>query len=340
MFCMTRLRLERANRFWRSVFGALALAAASGPALAQHYPSHPVRVILPVPPGGGIDAVGRILTQQLSEALGERFISENRPGASTVIGSASVARATPDGYTLLVSAPVFIVGPLVMKNVPYDPFKDFAPVTEIAVGPLVLVTAAKFPANNLAELIARAKAYPGEISIATPGIGTIQDFAVAMLRLKTGIKVLIPAYNGAGPAVVDVMSGQVSATFAAVSSALPLVRSGRLKVLGIPSIARSALVPEMPTIAESGPPEYKAALADFEFLNWIGLWAPAKTPQNIVEQLQKTVALVVHRPELKQLLAAQGLEPVGSTPEQFADYTRDEYAKYAKLIRDANLKFE
>lgn len=337
---MMKYPRKRAFRFWHCIFCVFALIAAGGPAQAQSYPSRPVRIILPVPPGGGVDALGRILAQQLSEALGERFVAENRSGASTVIGSTAVARAAADGYTLLVNAALFITGPLIAKNVPYDPLKDFAPVTQIAGGPLLLVTSAKFPANNIAELIALAKARPEELSIANPGTGSTMDFAQAMFRLKTGIKVLTPAYNGTAPAVVDVMTGQVSATFTTAPSALSFVRNGRLKVLAIPSKARSALVPEMPTVAESAPAELRGALEDFEFINWSGLWAPAKTPKDIVGKLQRTVAQIVQRPEVRKLLASQGLEPVASTPEEFADYIRDEYSKHARLIRDAGLKFD
>lgn len=340
MSYIAKLSLRRTSRLWRELFCALALIAAGGAAVAQTYPSRPVRIILPVPPGGGVDALGRILAQQLSEALGERFVAENRSGASTVIGSTAVARATPDGYTLLVNAALFITGPLIAKNVPYDPVRDFAPVTQVAAGPLLLVSSSKFSANNIAELIALARARPEELSIANPGTGSTMDFAQAMFRLKTGIKVLTPAYNGTAPAVLDVMTGQVSATFTTAPSALSFVRNGRLKVLGVPSKVRSPLVPEMPTIAESAPPDLRIALADFEFDNWSGLWAPAKTPRDIVSKLQRTVAQIGQRSEVRQLLAAQGLEPVGSTPEQFADYIRDELDKHSRLIRDAGLKFD
>jgi tripartite-type tricarboxylate transporter receptor subunit TctC len=334
------LKSMATTTLWRCFFLALALIASGGAALGQSYPSRPVRVVLPVPPGGGVDALGRIVAQQLSDALGERFIAENRPGASTVIGSTTVARATPDGYTLLVNAALFITGPLISKNVPYDPVTDFVPVTQIAGGPLLMVASAKLPAANLAEFIAMAKARPGEMSIANPGTGSTMDFAQAMFRLKSGIKVITPAYNGTGPAVTDVMTGQVSATFTTAPSALSLVKSGRLKVLGVPSKVRSTLIPEMPTISESAPPDLRDALADFEFINWSGLWAPAKTPKDIVDKLQRTVAQVVQRAEVRQLLASQGLEPVASTPEHFAGYIRNELAKHARLIKDAGLKFD
>jgi tripartite-type tricarboxylate transporter receptor subunit TctC len=329
----SRLSMQRAIPVWRCIVCALALVAAGGPAIGQSYPSRVVRVVLPVPPGGGVDAVGRILAQRIGEELGQSFVVENRAGASTVIGSAYVARAAPDGYTLLVNASLLILGPLITKNVPYDPLTDFAPVTQIATGPLLLVSSAKFPAGGIADLIALAKARPGQLSIANPGTGSSMDFAQAMFRLMAGIDVITPAYKGTGPAVVDVMSGEVSATFTTIPSALSLVRDGRLKALGVSSRTRSALVPEVPTVAESG-------LAGFEFNTWNGMWAPAKTPRDIVAKLQAAAARAVQFPAVRQLLVAQGLEPVGSTPEQFADYIRSDVAKHARLIRDANLKFE
>ncbi len=325
---------------WRRLALALALVTLGGAGFAQGYPSRPVRVVLPVPPGGGLDVVGRIVTQQLSDALGERFIPENRAGASTVIGSSAVARAAPDGYTLLVNSALLITGPLISKNVPYDPIGDFTSISQIVGGPLVLVTSAKFPSDNVADFIARARAHPGELSIANPGTGSTMDFAQAMLRHKTGIAVITPAYNGTGPAVNDVMTGNVSATFTTAPSAMSLVRGGRLKVLGIPSKARSALLPELPTLAEGAPPDLRDALADFEFINWSGMWAPARTPRDIVARLQRTLAQTMTRAEVRQLLAAQGLEPVVSTPEEFDAFNREELAKHAKLIREAGLKFE
>lgn len=325
--------VQRVFPLWRWVVCVLALSALAAPAVAQNYPSRVVKIILPVPTGGGVDTVGRILAQRLSDELGQTFIVENRPGASTTIGSAYAARATPDGYTLLVNASLLILGPLISKNVPYDPLTDFAPITQIATGPLLLVSSAKFPANGIAELIALAKARPGELSIANPGTGSSMDFAQAMFRLMAAIDVITPIYKGTGPAVVDVMSGAVTATFTTVPSAISLVRSGRLKALGVSSKTRSALVPEVSTVAESG-------LAGFEFNTWNGFWAPAKTPQDIIVRLQAAAAHAVHLPEVRQQFLAQGLEPVSSTPEQFAEFIRADVDKHARLIRDAKLKFE
>ncbi len=312
---------------------AAALGAPASSALAQNYPNRMVRIVVPQPPGGGVDAVGRILAPRLADALGQSVIVENRSGAAGVIGSASVTRAAPDGYTLLVNAAVLIMGPLVSKDVPYDPLTDLAPITLTDTNPLLLVTMANSPANNVADLINMARARPGQISIANPGSGSHMDFAQAMFRLAAGIQVLTPVYKGNSPVMVDVMSGQVNATFTSIPTALTLVQGGRLKILAVTSPTRTSLMPQIPTVAESG-------LPDFESVGWHGVWAPAKTPRDILGKLQTTIARVVRSPEVGQLFAAQGLEPTSSTPEQFADYIRGEYTRYAKLIREAGLKFD
>jgi len=331
--CQRRIAVKFTHVLRRTFACLLALSLAAGAALAQTYPNRVVKVVVPQPPGGGVDTVGRMLAQRLGDELGQSFIVENRPGASGVIGNAYVARAAPDGYTLLVNASLLILGPLISKNIPYDPVSDFAPVTEIASGPLLFVASAKLPVASIRDLIALAKASPGKLSIANPGVGSSMDFAQAMFRQMTGVQVITPAYKGSNPAMVDVLSGQVTASFVTVPTALSLVRDGRLRALGVSSRARSQLVPEVPTVAESG-------LPGFEFNTWNGLWAPAKTPRDIVVKLQKAASRALQLPEVKQLLVAQGLEPVGSTPEQFADYIRGELAKHAKLIKDAGLKFE
>jgi len=221
---------------------------------------------------------------------------------------------------------------LVSKDVPYDPLTDFAPITETDVNPMLLVASASFPANSVGELIALAKSRPGQISIALPGAGSSMDFAQAMFRVMAGIQVLTPVYRGNSPVMADVVSGQVNATFTSIPTALSLVQSGRLKALAVGSRTRTTLMPNVPTVAESGLPE-------FESVGWHGVWAPAKTPRDIVDKLQAALARIVRRPDVSKLLAAQGLEAVGSTTDQFAEYIRHEYAKHAQLIKDAGLKF-
>jgi tripartite-type tricarboxylate transporter receptor subunit TctC len=312
---------------------ALASIAPGAPLQAQSYPNRVVRIVVPQPPGGGVDTVGRILAPRLADSLGQSFIVENRSGAAGVIGSASVARAAPDGYTLLVNATVLIMGPLVSKDVPYDPLTDFAPITQTDSNPMVLVTAANSPANNVSDLIALAKARPGQLSIANPGAGSSMDFAQAMFRLAAAVQVLTPVYKGNSSVMVDVMSGQVNATFTSIPTSIALVQGGRLKILAVTSRVRTPLLPQVPTVAESG-------LPDFESVGWHGMWAPAKTPRDIVGRLQAALARIVRSPEVGQLFAAQGLEPASSTPEQFAEYIRREYDRHARLIRDAGLKFD
>ena len=312
---------------------ALAMGAHGPSALAQGYPNRVVKIIVPQPPGGGVDTVGRILAPRLGEALGQTFIVENRAGAAGVIGSAVVARAAPDGYTLLVNAGVLIMGPLVSKDVPYDPLTDFAPITQTDVNPMLLVASVSLPANSVGELIALAKSRPGQISLALPGAGSAMDFSQAMFRHMAGIQVLTPVYRGNSPVMADVVSGQVNATFTSIPTALSLVQGGRLKVLAVTSRTRSTLMPNVPTVAESG-------LPDFESVGWHGFWAPAKTPRDIVGKLQAALARIVRTPEVSKLLAAQGLEAVGSTPEQFAEYIRSDYDQHVRLIKDAGLKFQ
>ncbi len=312
---------------------ALAAGAYAPWAAAQTYPSKVVRVVVPQPPGGGVDTVGRILATRLGPMLGQTFIVENRAGAGGLIGSAAVAKAPPDGYTLLVNAGVLIMGPLRSKDVPYDPLTDFTPISETDSNPMILVATPSLPANSVSELIAMAKARPGEVSLANPGAGSAMDFCQAMFRVMAGIQVLTPLYKGNSPVMADVMSGQVNATFTSIPTAISLIQGGRLKVLAVTSRTRSSLMPKVPTVAESG-------LPDFESVGWHGFWAPAKTPRDIVNRLQAALARIVKSPDVVPLLAAQGLEPVGSTPEQFAEYIRSEYSKAEKLIRDAGLKLE
>ncbi len=322
-----------ARRALRRFALALAFAAGVQGAQAQGYPSKIVKVIVPQPPGGGVDTVGRILTTRLGPLLGQTFVAENRAGAGGVIGSAAVAHAAPDGYTLLVNAGVLIMGPLRSKDIPYNPLTDFAPISQTDLNPMILVATPSLPANNVGELITLAKAHPGEVSIANPGAGSSMDFCQALFRVMSGIQVLTPLYKGNSPVMVDVMSGAVSATFTSIPTAISLVQSGRLKVLAVTSRARTSLMPQVPTVAESG-------LPNFESVGWHGFWAPAKTPREIVNRLQLALAKIVKSPDVVPLLAAQGLEGVGSTPEQFADYIRSEYANAEKLIRDAGLKLD
>ncbi|HEX9461150.1 MAG TPA: tripartite tricarboxylate transporter substrate binding protein [Alphaproteobacteria bacterium] len=306
---------------------------ASSSASGQVYPNRPVKIVVPHAPGGAVDAVGRLMAQKLSEELGQRFVVENRAGASGNIGSEFVAHATPDGYTLLVNASILVLNPFVFRELPFDPVRDLAPISLIASGPLLFVTRPDFPADSVKEFIAKAKSKQGEVTFATSGLGSAGHFAEEMFKLMAGVDMLTVVYKGSGPALLDVMNGQVNAMMDPILSTLPLVRDGRLKALGVTSASRSVVVPDIPTVAESG-------LANFEFFSWYGIWAPARTSPDVVNKLEAQVAKIVQMPDVGQRLTIQGFEPVGSSAEEFSVYIKDEMAKYAKLVQDAGLKFE
>jgi tripartite-type tricarboxylate transporter receptor subunit TctC len=329
--------MRRRRTRWRAcAVGALCglwLVAAPWAAPAQIYPNRPVKIVVPHAPGGAVDAVGRLLAQKLSEELGQRFVVENRAGASGNIGSEFVVRAAPDGYTLLVNASILVLNPFVFHDLPFDPVRDLAPISHIASGPLLFVTRPDFPADNVKDFIAKAKSKQGEVTFATSGLGSAGHFAEEMFKLMAGVDMLTVVYKGSGPALIDVMSGQVNAIMDPILSTLPLVRDGRLKALGVTSATRSAVVPDIPTVAENG-------LPGFEFFSWYGIWAPARTSPDIVNRLEAQVARIVQMPDVVQRLTAQGFEPVGSSAGEFSGYIKDEVAKYAKLVQDAGLKFE
>jgi tripartite-type tricarboxylate transporter receptor subunit TctC len=321
------------RRIRHIVWMATLAAAAAFPALSQNYPSRPVKIVVPHAPGGAVDAVGRLLAQKLGDELGQRFVVENRAGASGNIGGEYVAHAPADGYTLLVNASIFVLNPFVFREIPFDPIKDFAAVSHIASGPLLFVTPPNSPAKSIKDFIGLATAQPGQMFFATSGLGSAGHFAEEMFKLMARVQITTTVYKGSGPALVDVMSGQVHGMIDPILSTLPQVRDGRLKALGVTSATRSPVAPDIPTIAESG-------LPGFEFYSWYGIWAPAKTPRDIVNKLEVDVGRIVHTPDMTQRLLAQGFEPVGSTSAQFSTFIQSEMAKYAKLVQDAGLKFE
>jgi tripartite-type tricarboxylate transporter receptor subunit TctC len=321
----------------RLFFLALMLAWLGLPAVpagAQSYPSGSVRVVVPYPPGGSVDSCARIIVQALNESLGQHFIVENRAGgAGGMVGANYVAKAAPDGNTLLLTASIHVITPFLHKNVPYDVVKDFTPITLIADGPLLVSTPPTTPADNLKDFFALVRKEPGKYTFATSSFGSAGHLAIELLKRDAGVDTLVVAYAGAGPALTDLMGGQVQLMADPMLSSLPLVRGGKLKPLAITSASRSATAPDVPTVAESG-------MTGFEFVSWYGLWAPKDLPSGIVAKLQDEVAKIVARPDVKQRLAALGFEPVGSTAEYFAKFIADEMAKSAKIIEDAKIKTE
>jgi tripartite-type tricarboxylate transporter receptor subunit TctC len=319
------------------VFWALMLAvAAITPAatMAQDFPDRTVSVIVPFPPGGSVDGVARIIVDQLNQTLGPHFIVENRAGgASGNVGASVVARADPDGYTLLLTASVHVVNPFLYKNTPYDVVKDFTPVTLIASGPLIVSTAPNVPANNLKELFDLVRKDPQKYTFAATSIGSASHLVVELLKREAGLDTLVIAYKGTAPALNDLMSGQIQLVADPMLSSLPLAAAGRIKALAITSLKRQAAAPDIPTVEESG-------LPGFEFVSWYGLWGPKNLPPDIAAKLQTSIAKALALPDVKQRLATLGFDAIGSTPDDFAKFIDSEMAKYGKIIRDANIKVE
>src|SRR5882757_9324409 len=310
---------------------ALALLAAA-PVAAQTYPSRNVTVVVPFPAGGSVDGVARILVQKLNETVGQHFIVENRAGgASGTVGANAVAKAAPDGYTLMVSASVHVINPFLYKNVPYDVVNYFTPVSLIADGPLIVSTTPSVPANSLKDFFALVRKDPQKYTFGTTSVGSASHLAIELLKSDAGLDTLVVAYKGTAPALTDLMSGQIHLLADPMLSSLPLAQGGKIKALGLTSRKRAAAAPEIPTVEESG-------MKGFEFVSWYGLWAPKNLPADISAKLQSDIAKVLARPDMKERLSLLGFEPIGSTSDEFKTSTATEMAKYEAIIRDAKIK--
>jgi len=312
----------------RSMAAGLAFSLCAVSALAQDYPTRPVRIVIPLSPGGTTDVPGRIIAQKLSEALGQQFFVENRAGAGGTIGTDYVAKSRPDGYTLLLTASPFVIAPHVYKNMPYDTLADFAPVIRIASGPYVLVVHPSLGVNSVKELIALAKKEPGKIDFASSGNGGAQHLVTELFMYMTGVKLNHVPYKGSGPAQQDLMSGIIKVSFVGTPIAIPHMKSGRLKALGVSTAKRSPEMPDVPTIAEAGVPGYEAIV-------WIGMLAPAGTPREIVARLNGEIGKLIRTDDVKRLLAPTGMEPDPDTPAQFGAYLKADYDKWGKVVRDS-----
>jgi tripartite-type tricarboxylate transporter receptor subunit TctC len=313
---------------------ALVLGATITPVSAENYPSRTVTVVVPFPAGGSVDGVARILVQKLNETVGQHFIVENRAGgASGNVGANAVAKAAPDGYTLLVSASVHVINPFLYKSVPYDVVRDFTPVTLLAEGPLIVSTTPSVPANNLKDFFALVRKDPQKYTFGATTIGSASHLAIELLKLDAGLDTLVVSYKGTAPALTDLMSGQIQLLADPMLSSLPLAQGGKIKALGITSLKRAAAAPEIPTVAESG-------MTGFAFVSWYGLWGPKNLPVDISTKLQTDIAKVLALPDVKARLNGIGFDPIGSGGEQFATYIRDEMAKYEKIIKEAKIKVE
>ena len=317
------------------MFIAALLVAPTGGTLAQAqtYPSKPIRVIVPFPPGGSTDFLARIVGQKLTAAWGQQVIIDNRPGAGGTVGAAEAARAAPDGYTLLMGAVHHEIATSVYAKLPYDFQKDFAPITTVAIVPNVLVVNPSIPANSVKELIAHAKANPGKLNYGSAGMGTAHHLIGEQFNLQAGVEILHVPYKGSSPAVADLIGGQVSLMYDTVSSCLPHIKSGKLRPLGVTTAKRSVALPDVPTIAD-------AALPGFEVTTWFGFVAPAKTPAEIITKLNTEIVKILNMPDVRERLLAAGSEPVGNTPEQMAAQIARETAAFAKIVKQAKLVVE
>jgi tripartite-type tricarboxylate transporter receptor subunit TctC len=312
----------------------LACASVLAPARAQPYPNRTVSVIVPYPAGGSVDVVARLVVQKLNESFGNMFIVENRAGgAGGAVGANVVAKAPPDGYTLMLTASIHIVTPFLNKNIPYDAVRDFSPITLVASGPLLVSTAPNVPANTLKELFELVRKAPDKFTFATSSYGSAGHMAVELLKRDAGVDTLVIAYKGAGPMLNDIMGGQIQLIADPMASSLPLATSGKIKALAVTSLKRVAAAPNIPTIAESG-------MTGFDFQSWYGLWGPKGLPADITAKLQAEVARVLAQPEIRERLGVLGFEAIGSTSEAFAKYIDEETAKYGQIIRDAKIKTE
>jgi len=312
-----------------AVLGVLTLGTQI--AAAQTYPSKPIRLIVPFAAGGSTDIIARAVGMRLSEMLGQPVIVDNRPGGGTVIGTDAVARSAPDGHTLLVVPAPFTINPSLLPKLPYDPLADFTPITLINTTPLVVVVNPSVPARNVKELIALAKSKPGALNYGSSGAGGSNHLAGELFQAMAGVKMVHIPYKGNAPALTDLVGGHVDLVFNGLTSAYPLIKSGRIRPLAVTSARRSAVLPEMPTLSESG-------LKGFEAVAWNGLAGAAKTPPEIVDRLAGAVRKVVDNPEIRERLKADGSDPVGSTPAEFARFLRDEIAKWAKVIKLSGAK--
>jgi len=312
--------------FGARLLAALVLALAASLAAAQSYPKGPVRVILPFPVGGGVDTAGRILAQKLAESLGQPFVIENRGGANGNIGTELAAKARNDGYTLLFTGAGFVTNPSLYQEVPYDPIRDFDPISLMALGPNVLVVHPSLPVHTVRELIALAKAQPGKIGFAGSGSGSTPHLAGELFNVMAGVQMVHIPYRGSGPAMIGLLAGEAPVMFLPAINAGPHIAAGRLRAIAVTSRERIAALPDLPTISESG-------LSGYESSQWYGLLAPAGTPQEVLGLLSAQVAKAMQSAAMQARMATDGLIPVGSTSEQFAAHIRAEIEKWAKVIK-------
>jgi tripartite-type tricarboxylate transporter receptor subunit TctC len=325
---------EMLKIFWSAAFSLAVLAPADASAAEQSWPTKPVRMVIPFPAGGTTDILGRVAAQKLGEALGQQVVPDNRPGASGNIGTEQVAKAPPDGYTLLTApGSTLTIHPSLYPKLGFDPLKDFAPVTILAGVPNLLVVHPSIPARNVKDLIAMAKSKPDQLNYASTGAGQSTHLSMELFKSMAGVKIVHVPYKGSAPAVTDLLGGHVPMMFDNMPSALPHVKAGKLRALGVSTAKRSSTAPDVPTVAESG-------LPGFDVTVWFGVLAPAAVSRDIVDRLHRTLVKALAASDVRERLASQGAEAVGNTPEQFTAQMKADLAKWAKVIKAADIKLD
>ena len=321
------------RRSWLRLFVAAPLSvwALAAAAQAQTYPSKPVRLVLPYAPGGIIDYVGRTLAQKLTENLGQPVLAENRPGAGGIVGTDSVARSAPDGYTLVLMDPAIVINPTLQADIPYDLFKNLQTVSIVSSSPEVLVVSPTLPVNTFSELVAYGKANPGKLNFASAGIGTTPHLAGEMFKLRTGIDATHVPYKGIGASYTDMMSGKVQMAFSSIAGALPFTADNRVRAIATTGTKRSNVYPDLPTVAEAGLPGFEVDL-------WLGVFAPAGLPGPALARLNGEMQKALEAPDLKAALAKVGVEPRGTSAEAGAAFLRAEFDKWKQVITDGKIK--
>lgn len=314
------------------VFAVLMLVAVPGRIFAQSFPTKPIRIILPFPPGGPTDLYARLVAQGLTESIGQQVLVDNRAGASGIMGTEMVAKAPPDGYTLLLMSTHHAINPSLYKELPYDAVKDFTPLTLVAINPNVLVAHPSLPVNTLKELIALAKTKPGVLNYASNSIGGGNHLSAELFKSMAGIDIVHIPYKGQAPAMNDLLAGHVTLMFTSVGLTVPNVKAGKLKALGVTSTKRVANLPDVPTIGET--------LPGYEANSWFAMWGPAKMPKEIVTRLNTAIVKVLRSPEVKKRFLSLDAEVGGNSPEEFAVYQKAEMAKWAKLVKDIGLHLD
>lgn len=327
--CVHRIAIRGSTSFYALL--ALAIAPCSASLAATVYPTKPVRVIVALAPGGGTDISARLLAQKLTESFGQTFVVDNRPGAGTMLGTELAAKASADGYTLMVASPEFTVNPSLQRKVPYDPLRDFAPIVRMTLGQYFLSARPQFPASTVKELITYAKDNPGKINFGSSGSGSVNHLGGELFNSMAGISMTHVPYKGAGPAITALIAGEIQLVFSSTTAVIGHIKAGRAKALAVTGPRRSPIAPDVPTVTESG-------LPGFEVTGWYGLLAPVKTPAAIVQRLNAEANRVL--PELKARFAELGSEIVGGTPREFAAFLKSDQDKWAKVVKTSGARPE